>query len=342
MRTMIVCVLMVGSGIGLAAAQEDTTLRYGEVGQGHLSAMQSEDHWHFAGRAGDLIMIDMQAAEPDILDTYLTLEDSDGNSLASDDDSGENLNARIGPYSLPNDGDYSIIAASYSGDGDYSVQVINLSALPVIAPGKPLVGVVNSTHPSDYFLINNDTAEQNMFLLTAKDDDLYSDPVLSLYGESGFITSSEYQDEALIDPVVAIPGEYYVIIVNWNPVSRGGPYELLLDQSDIELLEDGISQTDSLDYETYMRQHYFNGEENQLVRVTVIITDGNIAPRLEIVSADSTTYLFTSDSQIAREISVVLELPASGTYAVYVSDGGYEGGEGTYEVRLDVLGTDEE
>ena len=59
-------------------------------------------------------VIDMVSPDPKALDPYLVLQDSQRKTLAEDNDSGGNLNARI-VFRAPADGVYRIRPTSFNG-----------------------------------------------------------------------------------------------------------------------------------------------------------------------------------------------------------------------------------
>ena len=296
-------------------------LAYGQTVRGRLSSNSPEDLWRFDGQAGDLVLIDMRASEPNDLDTYLTLRDSQGATLVTDDDGGEGLNSRIGPFELPATGSYTVAAARYSGTGDYTLQVMYLSTIPTITPGKPLVGVVNSSQPNNYFLFVADPdAAGDLLRVDVQDDLRYSDPHLSIYGPDDLIISTEYQRGATLDPFVPDSGAAYVIVVSWNSEGTGGPYELTLTPSKVELLADGEPQSGVLGGDTHAQWHYLRAARGDQVRVTVRAEADVIAPALEITTLDRTQTLYINEGDATRAISVLLAMPADGVYAVRVGD----------------------
>jgi hypothetical protein len=315
-----------------APARQTARIQYNETVQGEISESASEDEWEFHGHTGELVLIDMRADGSD-LDTYLTLLNPFGNPLITDDDSGEGLNSRIGPYRLPNDGIYTILAGRFGGSGRYVLELKNLSTIPMIVPGKPLVGVVDSAHPTDYFLLA--TGEVGtLWRLTVQDDQSGSDPYLALYGASGLLLSTEFQGGGSIDPVVSLPGETYVAVVSWNPYSPGGPYQLELEASDAELLDSGIPQSGTLDYNVINRQHYFRGEEGQAVRLSVEVA-GDVVLALEVTTLDGNHVLFSNSGESVRAITVTLDIPQTAVYTVEVWDGSFMGENGSYTVSLE-------
>ncbi|WP_436355620.1 PPC domain-containing protein [Brevundimonas sp. CEF1] len=87
----------------------------------------SADLYRFTGRAGQRVAISLKA---DDFDSYLELFDVNHNSLATDDDSGGELNARL-TFVLPEDGDYLIEARGFSdASGSYDLKVEEVAPPP--------------------------------------------------------------------------------------------------------------------------------------------------------------------------------------------------------------------
>lgn len=336
----IVPVLALLTGLSPASGapllQSDTRLSYNETVHGTISESTSEQNWSFSGHAGDLILIDLRADNVGLLDTYLTLLDEDGYTLMSDDDGGDSTNSRIGPYTLPAEGRFTIVAGRYSGSGDYTLELKDLRTLPVLVPGKSLIGVVNAAHPSDYFLVDTGTdPAHEIWKLEIIDDDPVYDAIMAFYGPNGYIASTESSgDTGILDPIVPFAGQNYVVTISWNSGSTGGPYEIELSPSEMELLQDGIPQEGSLDYDYYSREHYFRGEEGDTVQITARV-EGDITLGMDISSADYAHSLYFGEGEAAQEATVLLTLPASAVYVIEVHDGSYMGNSGTYSVQID-------
>jgi len=120
-----ICVAGLGDGYVdavLAACGELRSIAYEEEASGNLRT--NERHfWHFPGRAGDRIIINLEQDTGSGLDPYLTLLDTHGNVLAIDDDGGDGLNSRI-MQELPVDGVYWIIARGFgTSSGRYRLEV---------------------------------------------------------------------------------------------------------------------------------------------------------------------------------------------------------------------------
>jgi hypothetical protein len=69
--------------------------------------------WTFRGNAGQYVTIDMQSTD---IDSYLILQDQNGNELQHNDDFNSSLNSRI-QYTLPYSGMYRLMTMSYRTSG---------------------------------------------------------------------------------------------------------------------------------------------------------------------------------------------------------------------------------
>lgn len=72
---------------------------------------------NFSGSAGQAIRVSARANDSVDVDPLLVLLDGEGMAIASDDDSGVNLDAVISGFALPEDGDYTLLL-SYAGSGE--------------------------------------------------------------------------------------------------------------------------------------------------------------------------------------------------------------------------------
>ncbi len=318
------------------APRQGQRLRYGETQQGYLSSSSAAQAWQFTGRAGDLALLDMRPADASGLDTMLTLLDPASGTLASDDDSGEGTNARIGPLLLRADGEYTVLADRYTGAGSYLLSLRDLNTAPELAPGKPVVGAVSAAHPSEYFLIGALARQhQTMLRLSVRDDDPAGGPFLTAYGPDGPLASTESAAGAsTLDPIVLEGSGPYVIIVSWNGETPGGAYELLLERSQIALMAPGEPVAGLLTAPDSAQRHYFYAEADSAVTLTLTAKE-TFAPALSVSSLDGATALFTNEGAGTRSLSVTLAIPTTGVYQVEVRDGAQSGETGAYTLLLE-------
>ena len=326
---------------GEPAPRQGQRLRYGETQQGYLSSSGAAQAWQFTGRAGDLVLIDMRPADASGLDTMLTLLDPAGGTLASDDDSGEGTNARIGPLLLRADGNYTVLADRYTGAGSYLLSLRDLNTAPELAPGKPVVGAVSAAHPSEYFLIGALARQHDTMLrLSVRDDDPAGDPFLTVHGPDGPLASTESGASAsTLDPLVLERSSPYVVIVSWNGETPGGRYQLLLERSQITLMVPGEPLTGTLSAQDAIRRHYFYGGVDSAATLTLTAVEA-IAPALTVASLDGATTLFTGEGVGTRSLQVTVAISTAGVYVVEIRAGARSGEARAYTLTLEQPGAE--
>lgn len=92
-------------------AQTAEPIDLGATIEGQLDAEHASREYRFEAEAGDTVSITLLS---DDFDPLVVLLDADGQELAYNDDGGPgSLNSRIGPYVLPDGGEYTIVANSY-------------------------------------------------------------------------------------------------------------------------------------------------------------------------------------------------------------------------------------
>jgi hypothetical protein len=94
----------------------------------------SDTLWTMDLAAGQILDIALTATDSSF-DPYLTLYDANGISLASNDDSGGNMDARINPFIAPAAGRYVVRAGRPGYDAPYALAVRTVQPRP-IAPGE--------------------------------------------------------------------------------------------------------------------------------------------------------------------------------------------------------------
>ena len=129
-----------------ASVQDDVrSISYGETVTGEIDNADptgrrgNYEPITFQGSAGDVVTIDMVSDD----DTYLLLDDPDGNEVTSNDDY-TSLDSRINAYTLQQSGEYTIIATSYSSYDTFSYRLsLNLVRSPddLVDTVEAVVGV---------------------------------------------------------------------------------------------------------------------------------------------------------------------------------------------------------
>jgi hypothetical protein len=126
----MLAVTLVGSGEGSPnLTQSAGTATAGTPITGEINALNWEQLWTFSGKKGD--QIDITEARTDgTLVPYLEIWDSNGQSLASAYPNDAEDTATIQQYTLPYDGNYSIVASRYDGQHGYTAGHYSLTVTP--------------------------------------------------------------------------------------------------------------------------------------------------------------------------------------------------------------------
>ncbi len=189
------------------------------------------DLYRFSGRAGQRVAITMKA---DGFDTYLELFDANHNSLATDDDSAGDLNARL-THTLAEDGDYLIEARAFSsGEGPYTLNIEEIAPPPppsAIAFGQTVEGELTNSDATDddgrrydAFVFSGTEGQRIQAVMRSGDFDAY----LQL-GENGEEFSEIASDDdglgqgtdARLIFTLPEPGEYVLRARSWSRDAKG-------------------------------------------------------------------------------------------------------------------------
>ena len=302
----------------MPSAQGAQRIAYGETVEGAITDAGGEQNWRFTGAAGDVVLIDMMAMAGSQLDPLLSLLDDSGNTLASDDDGGVGLNARIGPYTLPVGGEYTIVASQYNGTGHYTLSLQTLNTAPRLQLGKPLRGHVNEATPLEYYQLQAEGDAPELVFLEAEIDAIHEGPPVQVYDPAGHVIRGDPEKPAVIDPLLLMPQTRYIVIVGDADEVADASYTIGFWPSNAALLQDDVPQHGRL--ETAVSRHYFIGQAGDTVRVT-LETDEGFLPALYVQPQGSDDVLFSGDGSAFRSLSATLTLPADNAYVIGIFEG---------------------
>lgn len=274
MKTRFVLLLLVLLPFTLSApdttaAAQGNQIDYGMTVEEILTSRMPQHAWVFRGSQGDVVTIEMNAvSDPDFtgLDTRLILEFEDGTFLAEDDDGGEETNSRIDGFRLPEDGDYVIIATSFSGEeaGRYRLslervesasrrieylgqlgygQRVEAELAPDVAAhvweflggeGDEISIAMNALGAElDPFvlLLRMTEGELEAFFSLSEEELRALDAVAEEYGVLLAFEDDREEDRNAFVPAFVLPadGPYVIMASSCCTAGSSGPYELILD-----------------------------------------------------------------------------------------------------------------
>ena len=195
----------------------------------------------FDGESGQTVRIEM-GSKPG--DTYLQLLDPSGDVVAENDDS-DDLNSTIEQVTLTEDGEYTIVATSFSSEDTFpyelSVEAVgaNTDAEPdlrSIAPGQTRESRIDENDPRAPFLRGyfepvtfDGQAGEDVTIEMEGDDDAY----LILYSPNGTVVAENDDFEGLdsrIQATLSEDGEYTIVATSFSSEATFA-YELSLELS---------------------------------------------------------------------------------------------------------------
>ncbi len=277
----------------------------------------------FVGEAGQSILISLTSSD---FDTYLILQDADGNELTFNDDGGQGLNSLIGPYIIPEDGTYLIVATSFSQrtggtaqfSGQFELTVIGNEVRRIeygmvitseLEGGIPFENYSFVGQAGDTISISLETGAFFSYINIAT----ASNPTSPIAVYDSTFTSERRSSQ--IGPFTLPDTGEYIITAGGYTDNGGGSYTLRLDRVTIE----PIAYADSFEVEfTESDQVFyfsFNGEAGDVINI-IVDSDSTIDTSLQLTFPDGET-LFDDDggSGFDPEFNQIV-LPRAGEYIV--------------------------
>jgi len=113
----------IGTATALALAEDPADSGYwvGRTSQ-QIDPAGDVDYWSFEALAGDLVSLSVDTPDSG-LDPYLQLRNDADGVIWSDDNSGPDYDAFLGPYEIPTSGTYNARAQGQSSTGAYELRV---------------------------------------------------------------------------------------------------------------------------------------------------------------------------------------------------------------------------
>lgn len=291
--------------------------------------------WTFEGEAGMEISI-TAGADDSTLDPMVTLYGPNGEWLARDDDGGEGTNAFIRETTLPENGTYSIVVSTVSGDGAY---ILTLSAaVPPVAAGTIAYdeNVEGSLAPNEEQGWTFEAGAGDLVTIgaTRVDDTDGLDVRIALRDADGNVLISDddsgEENNALIEgyPIV-VPGTYTIVV---SAFSGDGAYTLSLSRITPTSLAIGDTVTGDMPATGWL-VWAIEATEGESVNISAVRTNTDgLDLQLTILSPEGEELEFNDDG--GGDLNPLIEdftFPSSGTYLLVVST---FTGDGPFELTL--------
>lgn len=313
--------------------QQVNRIEYSQAISGQLSTDEPSRDYVFTGQAGDVIVATQSSGD---FDSYLHLLDGSGSELTSNDDSGGSLDSRIGPFTLPSTGSYTLRVTSISGDtaGGFTLTLT-----------KTEVSSLSYNEPVEVTFAPNQTAKYFTFDGTAGDlvtisvdsngtidtgltlSDQYNSQIATdADGGSGF-------DPEIYQQLLSSTGPYTVAL---QPVAPGtGTVTLTLKHTPPPSLDSG-AQTLAFSDSQNARAVMFTGKAGETVTLNLRLTDASASgsPSVSVMQGSST--LASASGSSVSSLSFSITPSSDGDVVVQITDYSYS--SLSYEVSLEKAG----
>jgi hypothetical protein len=352
-----------------AAAQSVRTVTLGRPVADSLTARDPQRRsghapyqvWQFEGRRGQRVAIDLTSSD---FDAYLLLRDPDGYLVGTDDDSGDELNARLHAI-LGRDGTYHIVATAVgdSARGRYTLAVSGWETPAAPAPGRVAAIAAGDTadgvlEPGDE--LGGDGPYQDRWTLDvaagarvrvelrSADFDAY----LIVIGPDGRIVGTDDdglgERNAMLAFRAVAAGRYTILATSFGDELRTGAYRLtvLPETGDLgdpgktaaiqpgETKEGRLETGDAVGSRGLEDRWTFQGRAGDVVRLDAASADFDayLVLRFDAAVVDS-----NDDGGGGNNARILTVLPSTGTYTAVVSAFSEGRSAGRYTVTLATL-----
>ncbi len=345
------------------------TLVYGQTVNGRIDDSQPSMFFSFDAAQEDVITIAMVVTAGD-LDPFIVLNTPDRIPMATDDNSGGGLNARL-TFVIPTSGRY-IIQATHAGGvppvggGDFS---LNLTAavddgvppgatepstpetttttpqdsstrLVKLIPGATITGTLSRQTALHFYWF--DALQGDLITLTPQNTSAFQ-PLIVLY-DAGFDETARAEAGEPLRTTIPQSGIYFAAASLPDPASPGGDYGFSVDylpnpatsENFIDIIygeNQGGNLNDTLPAVTYR----FRGSAGDTITIVMNRTGGDLNSYLYLL--DSAGELLFEDNDSGGEngnARITYTLPADGVYVIVASRLGQTQGTTSGSYLLDL------
>lgn len=302
-------------------------IEYTQTVESTLTASKTEERYIFNGQAGDLIIIAQESSD---FDSYLILE-FNGAEITRNDDGGEGLNSKIGPYVLPSTGQYTIISTSYtrSSTGDYT---LSLTPIEITEIEKDETLEFSFTRNSQSVYLSFE-ADQGDVLDILVDSEFQ---VNILVKDSNEYTVSDETNTNSLNAVIINTDGTYTLEITPASSSTVGDISVQITEAVLPSLSES-PQIFALGYDNYQQLVTLDVKAGIAYRLTVAMVDGESASPSLYIAQNGIASISQSASGVSR-ISADFTATSSGTLVITISEYSYESRE--IEVIAEELGTE--
>ncbi|MCA9902391.1 MAG: PPC domain-containing protein [Anaerolineae bacterium] len=254
----------------LAFAQEE--IAFGETVEGNLTADEPTAVYTFTAEQDQSVTIRLMSSE---FDCFLTLQNANGDILATDDDGADNLDSQITAFRIPETGEYTILAQSYASSQGSGVEAGAFTLLlqsSTFDVGRTIEGDLSLAEPIDDYAF--EAAQGDTIIVTMIGDDGL-DTFLTLYQGADKTVALITNDDgagglnSLIGPYTLPEDGVYTIEATSLSRSDTGTYVLRMERAEVTTLEYGDSVETSITSDHQILAYQFEGVQGDIINLKV-------------------------------------------------------------------------
>lgn len=314
--TIVIVLLLLALPV---VAQDAEAIEVGDSVDGELTEDALEALYTFSGEQGQLVTITLVSEN---FDAYLRLRDETGAELAANDDGAGSLNSRIGPFDLPENGEYTIVATSLSGSatGEFTLSLETVT-LQTVEYTQSVEGELTDEALTQTYRFTGQAGDVVTIGMESGDFDSYLELAASSSPNSSLTTDDDSGEgyNALIGPFTLPETDVYLITARSLSSTSTGEYTLTLNKTEVSELVVGETLEVELEENTPL---YFSFEATNGQEVTITVDSGDTIDTMLALRGPTGNYnLITDDDSGGRldpEIQRYL-ITEEGIYTVLLS-----------------------
>jgi len=309
--------------LSLATATVDP-IEYTQTVEGAISSITPISVYRFTGTAGDIVSLDLTT---DSFSVYARLTGGTTNVQ------GYGGTEILGPYVLPETGDYVITITSYdtTTDQPYNLTLNRIDPVAISYGYRARSSFAEEGQDVLYYSIEGAIGDTITVIVQSQGT---VDTRLSLIGPDGFEVASDDDGGQGFDPElryqVTEDGTYQLVIRSYIP-GDDGTFNLIVENASVPDLVTGETQIVRLSDKQYLGTLVFEGTAGETIQLGArLLTTVNSEPRITVTQNGVTL----ADQSIGRVSNLMFEfvVPEDGRIEVAVQD--YNGNPVVIEFTL--------
>jgi len=344
---------------------DETGVVYGGRISGEINNRTPRAVYYFDGLRGEVVSISLTATDGD-LDPVLTVMDTSGNIIASQDDSEGSRDITLDALSIPQSSRYYVIISRFgyglgstSGGYDLNVERIGVSSASgsALRYGDSVINNITNMTPQVYYSFRAERGDLVNIKMVHDSGDL--DPYLQVVNSNAFVIADNDDVagsglDAQIDGLLIEDTGTYIIVATRYGESAGtstGRFILTLEegqgsglgnspQAAIPILV-GDSQEDSISDDAFAKYYVFDARQNDLITARMSRSNGSLDSFLAIADANLQELANNDDGGGGHNALIDnFMIPADGRYYLIATRLDREEGttSGNFKLELQSLG----